>query len=96
MLVIHMNHPALRSPAAGGAAEEHRSAVAADAVIMSGHVAADPLPHKSPYENWLADKAVGKRNATLFAGVVERIADIYFADCRAEGGFEPWGDAPKS
>jgi hypothetical protein len=82
MLVIHVNHPALRSPAAGGAAEEHRSAVAAHAVVMSGHVAADPLPHKSPYENWLADKAVGKGSATFFACVVERITDVYFANCR--------------
>jgi hypothetical protein len=48
MIVFRVHHPALRAAAAHEASKEHCSSVARYAVVMTGHVAADPTPHKSP------------------------------------------------
>lgn len=48
MRVFRMDYPSLRAASADDAAEEHRPSVAADRVVMSGHVAADPVPHNTP------------------------------------------------
>jgi hypothetical protein len=40
--------PSLGATLAHDAAEEHRAAVARDAVVMAGYVAANPIPHSTP------------------------------------------------
>ena len=45
---VLFHHPTLRPAAARDTAEEHRSLIAADAVIMSDEIAANPTPHNAP------------------------------------------------
>jgi hypothetical protein len=45
MRVFGMHHPPMGSSSAGNAAQEHRAADAADRVVMTGDVAANPVPH---------------------------------------------------
>ena len=45
---VLFHYPALRPAAARDTAEEHRSFIAADAVIMSDEIAANPTPHNAP------------------------------------------------
>jgi hypothetical protein len=47
-LRLRMHDPSRRSPSADNAPEEHRSAIARDAVVVPGHVAVNPAPHRSP------------------------------------------------
>jgi hypothetical protein len=48
VIVLRVHDPPLRAAPAHDAPKEHRTPVARHAVVMTGHVAADPTPHKSP------------------------------------------------
>lgn len=47
-LRLRVHDPSRRSPSADNAPEEHRSAIARHAVVVPGHVAVNPAPHRSP------------------------------------------------
>ena len=47
--LARMNDPPLRAAAAHNATQEHRPAIARNAVVMAGYEAADQTPHRSPF-----------------------------------------------
>jgi hypothetical protein len=44
--VLGADHPSLRAAPADDAAQKHAALVAADTVLMAGHVTTDPAPHR--------------------------------------------------
>src|SRR5262245_30607988 len=57
---IRMDDPTLRSPAAHDAAQKHLAAIARDGVVVPGHVAVNPAPHKSPFRTPIAAEWQGR------------------------------------
>jgi hypothetical protein len=49
MCLARMHDPPLRAASAHDATQEHRPAIARNAVVMAGYVAADQTPHRSPF-----------------------------------------------
>ena len=47
--LARVHDPPLRAASAHDATQEHRPAVARNAVVMAGYVAADQTPHRSPF-----------------------------------------------
>src|SRR6188768_183657 len=59
--------PALRAALADDAAEKHRAALAGNAVVVTGYVAANPIPHISPcFERKNDGYREGKESATVW------------------------------
>ena len=80
VIVLRVYDPPLRAASAHDAPKEHRASVARHAVVMAGHVAADPTPHKSP--SLRSDDARAKGNISarcttvLVAGINVQICAL--------------------
>ncbi len=67
-VALGADHPTLRATSADQAPKENRAPLAGDAVVMSGYVAADPVPHSTPARKRLVKRSQASQVPQLERG----------------------------